>query len=85
MWRALGVDSGRCEPANNAAVVSIGVLTTLAGHTDATTPSSKRSGIGSYKTHYRTGTCGMPWFTRCAAVCDMRRGPHNGQSRRGCS
>jgi hypothetical protein len=39
---------------------------------------AKRSGIGSDNTHCRTGTCGMTWSTRCAAVCDMRRAPHDG-------
>ena len=33
-------------------------------------------GIGSGGIHWRTGTCGMTWSTRCAAVCDMRRAPH---------
>jgi len=27
----------------------------------------------------RTGTCGMTWSTKCAAVCDIRRAPHGGQ------
>ena len=44
--------------------------------------SSKRSGIGSrdWQTsiHWRTGTWGMTWSTRCAAVCAMRRAPHDG-------
>ena len=44
--------------------------------------SSKRSGIGSRdwqtSTHWRTGTWGMTWSTRCAAVCAMRRAPHDG-------
>ena len=44
--------------------------------------SSKRSAIGSDSTHWRTGTCGMTWSTRCAAVCDMRRAPHDGQNPR---
>ena len=44
--------------------------------------SSTRSGIGSDSTHCRTGTCGMTWSTRCAAVCDMRRAPHEGQNPR---
>ena len=30
--------------------------------------------IGSDKTHCRTGTCGITWSTRCAAVRDMLRG-----------
>ena len=29
--------------------------------------SSRRSGMGSDSTHWRTGTCGMTWSTRCAA------------------
>jgi hypothetical protein len=44
--------------------------------------SSTRSGIGRDSTHCRTGTCGMTWSTRCAAVCDMRRAPHDGQKPR---
>ena len=44
--------------------------------------SSNRSGIGSESTHWRTGTWGMTWSTRCAAVCDMRRAPHDGQNPR---
>jgi hypothetical protein len=44
--------------------------------------SSTRSGIGSDSTHWRTGTCGMTWSTRCAAVCDIRRAPHEGQNPR---
>ena len=39
-------------------------------------------GIGSDSTHWRTGTCGMTWPTRCAAVCAMRRAPHDGQKPR---
>ena len=38
--------------------------------------SSRRSGIGSLmtqmSTHWRTGTWGMTWSTRCAAVCAIR-------------
>ena len=44
--------------------------------------SSTRSGIGSDSTHYRTGTCGMRWSTRWAAVYDIRRAPHEGQNPR---
>ena len=33
-------------------------------------------------THWRTGTCGMTWSTRCAAVCAIRRAPHEGQNPR---
>ena len=40
---------------------------------------SRRSGIGSLmtqmSTHWRTGTWGMTWSTRCAAACAMRRAP----------
>ena len=39
-------------------------------------------GIGSDSTHWRTGTCGMTWSTRCAAVCAIRRAPHEGQKPR---
>ena len=39
-------------------------------------------GIGSDRTHWRTGTWGMTWSTRCAAVCAMRRAPHEGQNPR---
>ncbi len=42
----------------------------------------KRSGMGSDSTHWRTGTRGMTWSSRCAAVCDMRRAPHEGQNPR---
>ena len=42
----------------------------------------RRSAIGSDKTHCRTGTCGMTWSTKCAAVCDMRRAPHEGRNPR---
>jgi hypothetical protein len=38
--------------------------------------------MGSENTHWRTGTCGMTWSTKCAAVCDMRRAPHDGQKPR---
>ena len=31
---------------------------------------------------FRTGTCGMTWSTKCAAVCDIRRAPHGGQNPR---
>jgi hypothetical protein len=43
---------------------------------------AKRSGIGSDNTHCRTGTCGITWSPRWAAVCDMRRAPHDGQNPR---
>ena len=36
-------------------------------------------------TSLRTGTCGMTWSTRCAAVCDMRRAPQEGQIPGACS
>ena len=29
-----------------------------------------------------SGACGMTWSTRCAAVCAMRRAPHDGQNPR---
>jgi hypothetical protein len=38
--------------------------------------------MGSDSTHWRTGTWGMTWSTRCAAVCAMRRAPHDGQNPR---
>ena len=38
--------------------------------------------MGSDSTHWRTGTRGMTWSTRCAAVCAMRRAPHDGQKPR---
>jgi len=41
---------------------------------------AKRSGMGSDSTHWRTGTRGMTLSTRCAAVCAMRRAPHEGQT-----
>ena len=44
--------------------------------------SSRRRGIGSDRTHWRIGTWGMTWSTRCAAVCAMRRAPHEGQKPR---
>ena len=44
--------------------------------------SSKRSAIGRDSTHCRTGTCGMTWSTRWAAVCVMRRAPHDGHNPR---
>ncbi len=44
--------------------------------------SSTRSGIGSDSTHCRTGTWGMTWSIRCAAVCGIRRAPHDGQKPR---
>ena len=34
--------------------------------------------IGSDKNHSRAGTCGKTWSTRCAAVCDILRAPHDG-------
>jgi|JI10StandDraft_1071094.scaffolds.fasta_scaffold32372_1 hypothetical protein len=34
--------------------------------------------MGSDRTHWRTGTWGMTWSTRCAAVCAMRRAPQDG-------
>ena len=41
--------------------------------------SSRRKGMGSLmtqmNTYWRTGTWGMTWSTRCAAVCAMRRAP----------
>ena len=42
--------------------------------------SSRRSGMGIDGTHWRTGTRGMTWSTRCAAVCDMSRAPQDGQN-----
>ena len=33
-------------------------------------------------THWRTGTCGMTWSTRCAVVCAFRRALHEGQKPR---
>ena len=39
-------------------------------------------GLSSDSTHCRTGTCGRTWSTRCAAVCAMRRAPHDGQNPR---
>ena len=39
------------------------------------TASSWRRAIGSDITHRRTGTCGLTWSTRCAAVWDIRRAP----------
>ena len=44
--------------------------------------NSRRSGMGSDSTHWRTGTRGMTWSTRCAALRDMRRAPHEGQNPR---
>ena len=44
---------------------------------------ANRSGMGSESTHWRTGTSGMTWSTRCAAVCDMRR--MTGRTRGACS
>ena len=45
-------------------------MTCSAGVTNAgCAASSSRSGIGSDRTHWRTGTWGMTWPTRCAAVC----------------
>jgi hypothetical protein len=44
--------------------------------------SSRRSGMGNASTHWRTGTWGMTWSTRCAAVCAARRAPHEGQKPR---
>jgi len=44
--------------------------------------SNKRSAIGSESTRCRTGTCGMTRSSRCAAVCDIRRAPHDGQNPR---
>lgn len=44
--------------------------------------SSRRSAMGSDKTHWRTGRCGLTWSTRWAAVCDIRRAPHDGQNPR---
>jgi hypothetical protein len=38
--------------------------------------------VASDSTHCRTGTWGMTWSIRCAAVCDMRRAPHDGQKPR---
>ena len=43
---------------------------------------STRSEIGSDSTHCSTGTCGMTWSTRWAAVCDIRRAPHERQNPR---
>jgi hypothetical protein len=43
---------------------------------------AQRGVIGSDSTHWRTGTCGMTWSTRCAAVCAIRRAPHDGQDPR---
>ena len=37
---------------------------------------------GAAVAHWRTGTRGMTWSTRWAAVCDMRRAPHEGQNPR---
>ena len=37
-----------------------------------------RSGIGSASTHCRTGTLRLTWSTRLAAVCAIRRAPHEG-------
>ena len=39
-------------------------------------------GIGGDRTHWRTGTWGMTWSTRCAAVCAIRLAPHDGQKPR---
>ena len=39
-------------------------------------------GTSATRTHWRTGTRGMTWSTRCAAVCDIRRAPHEGQNPR---
>ena len=43
---------------------------------------ARHGSIGKDSTHWRTGTWGMTWSTRCAAVCAMRRAPHDGQNPR---
>ncbi len=37
--------------------------------------SNRRSGMGNERTHWRTGTRGLTWSTRCAAVWAMRLAP----------
>jgi hypothetical protein len=38
--------------------------------------------LDRYRTHWRPGTWGMTWSTRCAAVCSLRRAPHDGRKLR---
>jgi hypothetical protein len=45
--------------------------------------SEQASGIGNESAHWRTGTLGMTQSTSLAAVCAMRRAPHEGQMSRG--
>jgi len=43
---------------------------------------SRRNGQGKLSTHWRTGTSGKTWLTRCADVSIMRRAPQEGQKPR---
>ena len=47
--------------------------------------SSTRSGIGADNSRPRSETCRMTWWTRCDAVCDIRRTPHARQALVACS
>jgi len=38
--------------------------------------------MGSDSTHWRTGTSGITWSARWAAVCDICRAPHDGHKPR---
>ena len=63
----------RCRVTTRCTTCSTGVTSSgCAGR-------STRSGIGSDSTDCRTGTCGMTWSTRCAAVCDIGRALHEEQ------
>ena len=63
-----------CEATCSTGVTSLGCA--------ASSRRSRRSGMGNDSTHWRTGTCGMTWSTRCAVVCAFRRALHEGQKPR---
>jgi hypothetical protein len=80
----LGAPNGRVQ----AESVDVGVpglaRRRLAWHgaSPGCTAGSTRSGSGGDNTPCRTGTSGMRWPARCAAVFDIMRPLHDGQNPR---
>jgi hypothetical protein len=82
-WRAIGAAQALSPALSSRRRVTTRCTTCSTGVTSSDCAArGRRRGMGSDSTHCRTGTYGMTWSTRYAAVCDIRRAPHDGQNPR---